>query len=95
MNFEWDQYKNRINITKHGIDFSDIYRVFEGPMVARIDEREEYGELRWIGTGYLINNVVVVVYLEIDDDAIRVISARKALKHERKEFEQELKNRLG
>lgn len=95
MNFEWDENKNRSNIRKHGIDFADVYCVFEGPMIVQIDDREEYGEIRWKGTGYLINNVVIVVYVEIDGDIIRVISARKALRHERKQFEQALRNRLG
>jgi len=95
MNFEWDENKNRSNILKHGIDFADIYRVFEGPMIVRVDDRKEYGEVRWRGTGYLINNVVIVVYVEIDGDTIRVISARKALRHERRQFEQALRNRLG
>lgn len=95
MNFEWDENKNRSNIRKHGIDFADVYFVFEGPMIVQIDDRIEYGEVRWKGTGYLINNVVIVVYVEIDGDTIRVISARKALRHERKQFEQALRNRLG
>lgn len=95
MNFEWDENKNRSNIRKHGIDFADVYFVFEGPMIVQIDDRVEYGEVRWKGTGYLINNVVIVVYVEIDGDTIRVISARKALRHERKQFEQALRNRLG
>lgn len=94
MNFEWDENKNRSNIRKHGIDFADVYSVFDGPMIVQIDDREEYGEVRWKGTGYLINNVVIVVYVEIDGDTIRVISARKALRHERKQFEQALRNRL-
>jgi uncharacterized protein len=95
INFEWDENKNRSNIRKHGIDFADIYRVFEGPMIVQVDDREEYGEVRWKGTGYIINNVVIVVYVEIEDDAIRVISARKALRYEWRQFEQVLRNRLG
>jgi uncharacterized DUF497 family protein len=41
------------------------------------------------------NIVVVVIYVEFDGDSIRIISARKASKYERKEFEREIKNRLG
>ena len=40
------------------------------------------------------NIVAFVVYIEIDDDSIRILSARKASKYERKEFEREIKNRL-
>lgn len=95
MKFEWDEYKNRINIRKHSIDFADIYRVFDGPMIIKLDDRDAYEEVRWKGTGYLINNVVIVVYVEIDGDTIRIISARKALRHEQRQFEQALRNRLG
>lgn len=95
MNFAWGENKNRSNIRKHGIDFADVYFVCEGPMIVQIDDRVEYGEVRWKGTGYLINNVVIVVYVEMDGDTIRVISARKALRHERKQFEQALRNRVG
>ena len=94
MTFEWDEHKNRINIRKHGIDFADVYRVFEGPMIVQLDD-PDYDEVRWKGTGYLTKFVVVVIYVEVDGDTIRLISARKALTHERRRFEQELKNRLG
>ena len=95
MKFEWDEYKNRINRAKHHIDFADIYRVFDGPMIVQIDDREEYGEVRWKGTGYLFFNVVIVIYVEINGETVRVISARKALRDEQRKFEQALKYRLG
>ena len=53
MNFEWDEQKNEINIDKHGFDFADAYRVFNLPMAVDLDERSDYGEDRWIGTGML------------------------------------------
>jgi len=92
MNFTWDENKNQTNIHKHGIDFNDIYRVFNGPIVARVDDREVYDEIRWKCTGYLGSIVVIVIYVEIEEETIRIISARKALKNERKWFEQKLKN---
>lgn len=64
-------------------------------MLVALDEREDYGEDRWIGIGLLNGRVVVVVYTEPDDETIRIISLRKALSHERKRYEQYLKNRLG
>jgi hypothetical protein len=48
MEFEWDNQKNKANIEKHGLDFSDSHKVFELPMLVRIDDREDYGEDRWI-----------------------------------------------
>lgn len=94
MNFEWDERKNEINLAKHGFDFIDAPRVFDLPMVIDLDERETYGEDRWIGTGLLDGRVVVVIYTEPNEETIRIISLRKALSHERKQYEQYIKNRL-
>jgi uncharacterized DUF497 family protein len=95
MQFEWDDAKNQINIRKHGLDFADAWEIFTMPMLIAPDDREDYGEDRWIGIGLLRSNVVVVVYVERNQDVIRIISLRKALSHERIEYEQILKDRLG
>jgi uncharacterized protein len=94
MSFEWDELKNEINIDKHGFDFADAYRIFDLPMVVDLDERSNYGENRWIGTGLLDERVVVVVFTEPDEKTTRIIALRKALSHERRRYEQYLKNRL-
>jgi len=95
MQFEWDEQKNRLNIQKHGIDFADAAEMFANPMLIALDDREEYGEDRWIGLGMLKTRVVVVVYTERDGDTIRIISLRKALRHERERYEQALRDGLG
>ena len=59
------------------------------------DKRQDYGEERWIGIGFFGNRVVVIFFTEPDEDTIRIISVRKALKYERKRFEETLRNRLG
>jgi uncharacterized protein len=94
MNFEWDEQKKELNIERHGFDFADAYRIFDSPMVVDLDERRDYGEDRWIGTGLLDKRVVVVVFTEPDRETTRIISLRKALSHERRRYEQYLKNRL-
>jgi uncharacterized DUF497 family protein len=95
MKFEWDERKNQSNLAKHGFDFADAFRIFSLPMVVKFDQRENYGEERWVGIGTLSGRVVVVVYTEPDDETIRIISLRKAMSYERKRYEQYLKNRLG
>ncbi|MBD2145062.1 BrnT family toxin [Sphaerospermopsis sp. FACHB-1194] len=95
MKFEWDEHKNQSNITKHGFDFADAYRIFNLPMLVYIDERQDYGEERYIGIGLLDGRVIVVVYTEPDVNIVRIISLRKAISHERKRYEQYIKNRLG
>lgn len=95
MNFEWDEGKNEINIDKHGFDFADAHRIFDLPMAVELDERNDYGEDRWIGTGMLDGRIVVVVYTEPSEEITRIISLRKALSYERRNYEQYLKNGLG
>jgi uncharacterized DUF497 family protein len=93
--YEWDEEKNEENIRKHGFDFADAWEIFESPMRVALDTREDYGEDRLNGVGLLGNRIVVVVFTERGEDIIRIISLRKALKHERKKFEEALRNRLG
>ncbi|WP_138502078.1 BrnT family toxin [Nostoc sp. PA-18-2419] len=95
MKFEWDEQKNQANIEKHGLDFADAPRMFNLPLRISLDERQNYGEDRWIGLGILDGRVVVVVFTEPDEQTIRIISLRKALPYERKRYEQFLKDELG
>jgi uncharacterized protein len=85
--FEWDEAKNKENIAKHSIDFADTARIFEQPMVVRLDDREDYGEERWIALGDL-NRIVVVIVFTLREDRIRPISIRKANRRERKIYEE-------
>ena len=92
MKFEWDEEKNGQDIRKHRINLADVPPVFDGPMYVTLDTRKDYGEDRMIGIGFLNNGVVVVVFVEVSGDTTRLISARKAEKHERKELQQALGN---
>jgi hypothetical protein len=92
MRFEWDDEKNAINIKKHGIDFEDAKDIFKHPMLAWEDTRDSYDEERWIGLGWIKSLLGVVIYVERYDDVIRIISARKATKLERKYYEQCIEN---
>ncbi len=95
MEFAWDENKNTANLIKHGFDFADAYRVFDLSMLVALDEREDYGENRYIGLGLLDGRAVVVVYTEPDEETVRIISLRKALSQERKRYEQYFQNELG
>ena len=81
MRFEWDEAKRESNILKHGIDFIDVEKVFEGQTVTILDDRFDYEEERFITLGLLDGRVVVIVHIEAED-VIRIISARKATKNE-------------
>ena len=96
MIFEWDDLKNGENIRKHGIDFADVIEVFNRPMLTALDQRRDYGEDRWIGLGLMEDVVVVVVFVEYEDEnRIRIISAQKASRYESRQYSNYLKNRLA
>ncbi len=95
MNFEWDSRKNAENIRKHFLDFTDASEVFDGPMLTLADDRFDYGEVRVKGIGFLRHLVVVLIFTEVRDDIIRVISFRRAIKYEREQFYKYLRNELG
>jgi uncharacterized protein len=90
MTFEWDENKNRINKAKHGVDFETASHVFDDPLLASRIEGIVDGEERWqsIGTvkGVLLL-LVVHLYTTDHTTTIRMISARKADKNERKHYE--------
>ena len=91
----WDRHKNQVNIEKHGLDFTDAFKVFQSPMLAGLDDREEYPEERWIGIGLMDNRTVVLVFSEPAEETVRIISFRKATTDERKRYEQAYKNQFG
>ena len=81
MRFIWDEPKRQANLNKHGVDFIDAERVFAGPTFTFEDDREDYGEQRWVTLGRLGVQVVVIVHTETEEE-IRVISMREADNHE-------------
>ncbi len=86
MQFEWDDEKEKININKHGIDFETAAKVFNDEnRLELFDEIHSEFEDRYITIGIIdsIAYVVMVVYTE-REDAIRIISARKATQQERR-----------
>jgi uncharacterized protein len=85
MDFEWDENKRLSNLSKHGVDFEDVRFIFDGDTVTVEDDRYNYGEQRLVTFGFLRGSIISVTHTETHSehgDVIRVISARKATKHE-------------
>ena len=79
--FTWHEDKRQLNLRKHGIDFADAEAIFRGITFTAEDEREAYGERRFLTLGLLEDQVVSVTHTE-DDEEIRIIFIRKATRHE-------------
>lgn len=89
MELEWHATKRRANYAKHCLDFRDAAKVFQGITLTAEDDRQDYGEKRFISIGLLDDMVVVVVYTE-RSEKIRIISMRKANHRERKAYEEKI-----
>lgn len=72
------------------MSFADVPPLFDGPMVVKLDTRRDYGEDRFIGVGLRHTVVILVVFVEKTQTTIRLISARKATRHERERFQEEV-----
>ena len=87
MAFEWDAAKNAANVAKHGIDFQDAIRIFDGPVLEKADARRDYGEARIIAFGIVDDRELAVVYA-VRGEHRRIISARRAHSREREAYRQ-------
>ena len=92
MKFTWEEGENRVNRQKHGVDFADVPTMFDLPMVTFLDQKKEYGEDRWVGIGWLSDMLAVVVFTASDGDTVRIISARKANRHEQNIYTEQIRN---
>ena len=87
MRFDWDDAKAASNPRKHGVAFEDAARVFlDDARIEGYDGREDYGEDRWISIGQVAGMLLCVVYTVRLGEIIRIISARKATPHERRQY---------
>ena len=91
MRFEWDEAKRLYNLRRHGLDFADVEVVFAGETATFLDDRFDYGERRFHTYGLLRGTVVTISHSETNE-ATRIISFRKASKHEEKLFFKEIRN---
>lgn len=94
MRFEWDEDKNAGNKDKHGVSFEEAREIFEDPLqLSVLDKRFTYFEERWITIGKTRKAHLLVaahLYFDIEgEEFIRIISARQATAHERRQYEHE------
>lgn len=92
ISFEWDETKAQANLKKHHVSFEIATRVFLDPLALTHQDRIENSEHRWqtlgMVEGCLLLLVAHTVRHEEGDEIIRIISARKADKKERKHYEE-------
>ncbi|HEU5016028.1 MAG TPA: BrnT family toxin [Roseiflexaceae bacterium] len=87
MNYEWNPQKAIANLQKHGISFADAVAVFSDTLALTIVD-DSTNEERFVTLGMdAFGQVLVVVYAWRGEHTIHIISARKATRVERKQYE--------
>ena len=89
LRFEWDPNKAEANLSKHEVSFEEAVTVFADPL-ARIfrDEEHSVDELREIIIGHSAGHQLMLVNFTGINDRVRIFSARKATRRERKDYEE-------
>lgn len=85
--YEWDDRKAALNFRKHDVDFEDAIVALEDPnRVEEVDTRFVYDEERIQIIGMAHSRVLFVIVMLPGEDACRIISARKATRHEQDRY---------
>ena len=87
MRFQFDPDKAESNIKKHNVSFAEVESIFYDDLAIHQEELDSEGETRFVAIGMdSAGQILVVIYTQ-RDDAIRIISARKATRNEVKYYE--------
>jgi uncharacterized protein len=87
MDYEWDPGKAATNLQKHGVSFADAVSVFSDEFaLTTADDLAEEERFVTLGTD-AFGRLLVVIYTWRGEQIIRIISARKATRHERTQYE--------
>ena len=93
LKFEWNPRKAASNLSKHGVSFQEALTAFADPL-ARIFDDEDHSikEQREIIIGHSAKERLLVVCFTAQGESVRILSARKATRRERKEYEENIKS---
>lgn len=93
LSFEWDRRKAASNLSKHGVSFEEALTVFADPL-ARIFDDEDHSieEQREIIIGHSADDRLLVVCFTAQGESVRIFSARKSTRKERKDYEENVKS---
>lgn len=89
MEFEWDEQKRQDTIKKHKVDMLYAALIFEGSVFTAVDDRQDYGETRYISVGEVDGDIFVVVHTS-REGRTRLISAWKGGRNDRHNYKARL-----
>ncbi|MFZ5469136.1 MAG: BrnT family toxin [Myxococcota bacterium] len=85
--FTWDPRKVTSNLRKHGVSFEEATTVFADPLAVVVEDALYAERAILIGQSEK-QRVLFTVFVELNADSIRIISARRATSHERRRYEE-------
>ena len=85
MRFTWDPRKAAINLRKHGITFEEATTVFGDPLALIVEDAADPDRALIIGES-VVQRILVTVFLEVHEQEMHIISARRATKGERRRY---------
>ena len=90
LTFEWDPRKAAANRAKHGVGFDEALTIFADPLGRIVqDPRHSHGEVRLTLLGMSVRHrLLAVMFTERGENLVRIISARRATRHERHDYEE-------
>ena len=85
---DWDPHKAEANLKDHGVAFSEAVTVLEDDFALTREDPDAVNEQRFVTLGLSgLGNLLVVVYTYREPDVVRIISAWKANKRQRLQYE--------
>jgi uncharacterized DUF497 family protein len=85
---EWSARKNRSNVAKHNVDFTEAATLFDDPAHVSINDPDHsFSENRYISIGPSANRRLIIMAHTFENDKIRIITPRKPTRSERKKYE--------
>ena len=89
LEFEWDAQKASANLAKHKVSFEEAATIFGDPLGRIVaDERHSSEEERFVLLGLSSHKRLLTVMYVDRGEVIRIISARRASRHERRNYEE-------
>jgi uncharacterized protein len=97
MKIIWDKNKNEINLKKHNLSFQEAKQLFrtDNNFLQIFDYSHSINEDRYINIGPIFRGIIVVITTEINEEVLRIISARIATKKERLIYEKHIKGKFN
>ena len=86
LEFEWDEDKRQEVIKTRKVDLLYVAQIFENPTITKRDDREDYGEDRYIALGHVGDEYFTLVYTPVEQGVFRLITAWKAGKNGEKRY---------